>query len=562
MFVELITTWKLSTDGAGANSATGSGIAFNTETKQVEPFYEGRRLALLSPKPPDVHLPAGTFFWFECDDFTEIQWYFDGVDKAYSKTVYDSPSCGWTTPPPPPLTCDLVLSVTAAGDTATATTTGAHGIVTYSRDGGTSVQASGVFTGLAPGKYSITAYDDGPSNCFRTQEIYIGATVPNTSPVAGALPAVGFSRNPLALRVQASEPGRNLLLELWVEKENGADIYERVVQRVRPGDAQGAAVFQMQDQLHAVLTPERPDLSRSAGLLLLTSSIRRYYPIVAEIQPATGKPGPLVPAAPRTVLRGGLPWALARAESYFSPTPGGVLSWRPTTQQAQEVGLGHVVLLARLLPNTAQSVQAQVYCYRRGEATSFGQITYELELSGPALRLVRLQVPVVELPAATYRLEVQWLADGELLSGRTRYTVATGRRREYIFLNSLGQWDTLSCPGPLSSKTSAERTVATRLLPPDYDPEDGPDSVAAVQVETKMTSSTGPLSPAELAYLRELFTSTDVYEVNRGRQLRKIRLTTKDFLDYQDNAGADGFAFEYTYCFDTSLYDYDRITNS
>jgi hypothetical protein len=563
-YIELITTWKASLTGIGTSGgkATGTGICFNTDTKLVENFYGSVTLALLDPVPRDEHLPAGAFVWFECNNFTETQWFFDGVDNTYTKVVYDSPACGWTPPPPPPLTCDLVLSVVVNGDTATATTSGAHGNVTYSIDGGVSVQASPIFAGLAAHKFTLTAYDDGPANCYRTQDFVIGASVPNTSPVPGALPDVGFSRNPLALRVRASAPSRSLLLELWAETAHGSGTYTRLVQRVRPGDAQGEAVFQMQDQLHAALLPERPDLTRAPGLLLLTSSIRRYYPVVAEIQPATGKPGPLVPATPRTVLRGGLPWALARANTYFNPTPGGLLTWRPAGE-VQEVGAGHVALLARLLPATVQAVQVQVHCYLRGQTLPFATVPYDLALTGPTLRLVRVQLPVEALPADTHRLEVQWLADTVPLPGRARYRLVPGRRRDFVFLNSLGQWDTLSCPGlsTLSSKTSAERTVATRLLPPDYDPQDGPESVAAVQVDTRMTISTGPLSPTELAYLRELFTSTDVYEVHHSRQLRKIRLTTKDFIDYQDNAGADGFAFEYAYAFDTSLYDYDRITN-
>ena len=75
-----------------------------------------------------------------------------------------------------------------------------------------------------------------------------------------------------------------------------------------------------------------------------------------------------------------------------------------------------------------------------------------------------------------------------------------------------------------------------------------------------MSVSTGWVSPAELAYLRELHTSSHVYELH-GRELRKVRLTSKDFTDYQENAGTDGLSFDYTYCFDTTLYDDARLTN-
>ena len=75
---------------------------------------------------------------------------------------------------------------------------------------------------------------------------------------------------------------RALLVELWAESFHGSGAYVRLVQRVRPTDARGRAVLQLQDQLHAVLTPERPDLTRAAGLVRLTAHIRRYYATVAD----------------------------------------------------------------------------------------------------------------------------------------------------------------------------------------------------------------------------------------------------------------------------------------
>ena len=219
------------------------------------------------------------------------------------------------------------------------------------------------------------------------------------------------------------------------------------------------------------------------------------------------------------------------------------------------------------MPAATTACALRVRCYQRGVATAAQTLSYPLTLPGlvagqPATPyLVQAHLPLAGLPADTYRAELTLLVAGVQQTGSRTYRLDDSpRHRQYIFLNSLGQWDTLSCTGPLSSKASVERTVATRLLPPDYDPQDGPESVAAVTLDGRLTVSTGQVSPGELAYLRELLLSTDVYEV-AGDGLRKIRLTTKDLLDYQDDAGADGFSFEYAYCFDTNLYDNARFTN-
>jgi hypothetical protein len=570
MLIELITTWNVRNSG-GVTTATGTGTAFDTDTKKVVPFNQTRQLGMLDPAPANVRLPAGYYIWSECGaDYAQTKWFFNGTNDTTTTVTADSPDCGWS-PPVEPVTCDLVLDAEALGDTITATTSGAHGNVTYSIDGGVTRQASGVFKNLVARAYVVEAYDDGPTDCRRSQTVFVTAPIVTALPVAGAMPDVGFTRNPLALVATATLPGRSLLVELWVETFHGSANYKRMVQRVRPTDAQGRAVLQLQDQLHAVLTGERPDLAFGAQLTRLTSSIRRYYAAIAEVQPASGLPGPFVFQSAATALRGGLPWVTAKVGAFFSPLPG-FLTWRPAAF-AQVVGLGHVALLSRLLPADAVLAKALVRCYRRGSGTPHTTRSFELPLAtsgtpSPTLGsltpyLVQLQVPVDELPTDTHRFDVEFLADGVPQPGRVRYELDRARpHRHFIFRNSLGQWDTLSCPGPVTSKVSVERTVATYLVQPDYDPQGGSESVASLAVESKMTASTGGnLAPAELAHLRELLLSREVYEVNSSRLLRPIRLTSKEFIDYQDNAGTDGFAFEYTYCFDTSLFDNDRITN-
>ncbi|MGI4865455.1 MAG: Ig-like domain-containing protein [Janthinobacterium lividum] len=568
MLIEVVTTWTSQGNGGGGNMAHGTGLAFDTVTHQIVPFNQTRSLALLDPIPPNVTTPAGGLIWFECAvDYTETQWIFDGANGTTTTTIPNSTSCGWMPPPVPGPTCDLVLVVQVNGDTLVATVTQAHGAVTFSIDGGTTVQSSGTFGPLVAGTYTLTAYDAGSTNCSRSVTRTIVAAVPGLVPVASAMPQVGFSRNPLALLATATQPGRDLLVELWVESEHGSGLFERVVQRLRPTDSRGQAELQLQGQLHAVLTPERPTLVGPPRVMRLTQPIRRYYAAIAEVEPATGLPSVFVYQAPATVLRGGLPWALARAGTFFVPFPTDFLTWRPAGEQL--VGRNHVVLLAALVPFAVPEATLRVQAYRRGASAPFQTLTDVLVL--PALlpgqaaspHLVQLQARLDVLPTDAYRVEVQLVVNNQVQASRRYRLDDSYRHRQYIFLNSLGQWDTLSCRGPLTSKGSIERTVATRLVPADYDPADGSESVVDVALDSKLSVSTGSISPAEVEYLRELLLSRDVYEVS-GRyrdELRKIRLLTKDFLDYQDDAGADGLAFEYTYCFDTSLFDNARLTH-
>ena len=281
MLIEVRTTWTVQGTGGGGNVATGTGIAFDTVTHQIVPFSERRNLSILDPAPANVNLPAGTVIWFECDaSLTATQWLFDGNNGTTTATVPNSPSCGWMPPSTPGPTCDIVLSVQVVGDTLVATVTQAHGAVTYSLDGGLTTQASPVFGPLAPGTgYVVTAYDAGVTGCQRSSAPQtILPAVPTLAPVASALAPLGFSRNPIALLASATQPGRALLTELWVESRHGAGIYQRVVQRVRPTDAAGQAELQLQGQLHAVLSTERPDLSQPLRLTRLTHNREQRRP--------------------------------------------------------------------------------------------------------------------------------------------------------------------------------------------------------------------------------------------------------------------------------------------
>ena len=165
MLIEVVTTWTSQGNGGGGNTAHGTGLAFDTVTHQIVPFNQTRSLALLDPLPPNVTTPAGGLIWFECAvDYTETQWLFDGANGTTTNTIANSTSCGWMPPPVPGPTCDLVLVVQVNGDTLVATTTQAHGAVTYSIDGGTTVQSSGTIGPLVAGTYTLTAYDAGSTN--------------------------------------------------------------------------------------------------------------------------------------------------------------------------------------------------------------------------------------------------------------------------------------------------------------------------------------------------------------------------------------------------------------
>lgn len=568
MLIEVITTWHVY-NGNNGLTADGTGIAFDTLTHQIVPFNERRMLGLLDPYPPNHNLTAGAYIWFECDNnFTQTQWVFDGNKGTTTLSIPNSLYCGYIAPSVPGPTCDLLLAVQVVGDKLTATATQAHGNVTYSLDGGLTTQTSPTFGPLPPGtNYVVTAYDSGVSGCQRSSAPQtIVAGVPTLAPVASALAAISFSRNPIALLATASQPGRALLTELWVESAHGTGTYKRVVQRVRPTDFAGQAELQLQGQLHAVLSTERPDLAGPSRLTRLTQNIRRYYATIAEVQPGTGLPGSPVYQAPGTVLRGGLSWALAQANTFFTPLRQDFLTWRPAGEQL--VGRRHYVLLAALVPAPTLTAELRVLAYRRGASAAFQTQTATLNLPvppaglAPSPHLLQLQARLDVFPLDAYRAEVQLVVGGQVQASRRYRLDDSYRHRQYIFLNSLGQWDTLSCRGPLTSKGSIERTVATSLTPAAYDPQEGPTSVVDVALESKLSVSTGSIAPAEVEYLRELLLSPEVYEVSArdGDQLRKIRLLTKDFTDYTDDAGAEGVAFEYTYAFDTSLYNNARIT--
>jgi hypothetical protein len=570
MLLVIQVQWTKRPTGSFGGQWDGVGKQLDTSTNQIIPYTGFYNQALLDPDPTNIPPPAvGDLLYVECSpapDFDRTSWFYAAGNTVTTTVDPNSTLCGWLPPPPPLPACSLQLTLAVTnGDTIVATASGGHGTLAYSLDGGLTRQASPRFGPLVAGAYTVTAYDPGAFSCQASASVTLAPTTPAVVPTAGVLPAVGFSRNPLPLAVQASAPGRALLLELYIELSHGANQYRRLTQRVRPTDVLGQAVFQLQDQLHPVLLPTRPDLSQPLSLRRLRSSIRRYFATLAEVQPATGAPGPAVTLPTSTVLRGGLAWAPARNTSFFTPLPADFLTWRPATEQL--VGRQHVVLLAALVAAAETQATLRVQAYRRGATAPFQTLTDVLPLPGLMLGqpatpcLVQAQVPLGALLPDAYRVEVALEVAGAVQASRRYRLDDTYRHRQYVFLNSLGQWDTISCTGPLTSKASVERTVATYLVPADYDPVAGAEGVVDTTLDARLSVSTGAIGPEELEYLRELALSHEVYEVAADQQLRKIRLTSKDLLDYQDNAGADGFAFEYVYCFDTTLYDHARVTH-
>jgi hypothetical protein len=578
-------TYTFTSNGNFQTTASFTGLSFDTDSHTIVPSSGSFPLTFLDPRPGNFVSPPGTYLWFECGaapDYIQTKWFYQGGTDVSTTTTVNSTECGWLPPVAAPLSCDLLLRAVVTGDIITASVSGARGTVKYSIDGGITKQTSGEFKDLAPRSYVVSAYDDGAPNCSRSTTVFVVATPPTLNPVPGALPDVAFVGNPIALRAVATRPRRALLLELFVESAHGSRQYRRLLQRLRPTGLDGATIVELQKELGIALTPDRPDLSRVPGLRRLTSGIRRYYAAVAEILPATGKPGPFVFQAPSTCLLGGLSWAAARAAPFFDPLPARWLTWRPDLIQV--VGEDHVLLHTALVPASINTCIAEVRCYAKGEVQPAQVLLFQLVLNSnqilvsagnqgvddaqpmtlnpPTPKLVELQVPVSSLQDTTHRVSVRLIGpDDEILTEHRLFRIdRTKRRRQFFFFNSLGTFDTLSCYGPRSGKTTAERTVATTLAAPNYDPQGGTDAVVELLADERIAVSSGAVAPEELHWLRELQTSKHVYELAQGRLL-KIKLLTKEFINYQDDAGADGFGFEYQYCFDSTPYSplYDWI---
>jgi len=571
MYIEVNTTWTQIGNGGGGSNASGTGTAFNTDTKVIEQWTGSRSLAILDPRPPDTHLSVGTLLWFECDaDYTVTMYFYAGGTDVRTESETKSVAyCGY----PAPLSCQLgAVAVTQqlVGSRTTLTVRYAglsNGTAYYSLDGGAE-QLSAVFTGVLPGAHKVQVRDDGLAGCTASLDVEVAAPVAGPVVVAPTVPTgpaqgIDFVQQPLWYTVATAPAGARVELELYAESSHGADDFGLVLTLRQLADAAGHASFRLDTLLLPLLSAFVPPVVDLVSQLCRTNLVN-YFVRTATYDAAgsaTRTQGPL-----RTALRGGLP-AEWQNTGYFRlreigfPLPP-CLSWQPA-------GPGTYAAEA---PKAVTPTQPEwlfwvctvdVPALRVARAYDLGPgttpfVEYEQLPVVPARGWQQklLAVPLRRPGRGFKRVMVQLeTGDGQPLSQPAWYTFVaeTPRTRYLLFTNSLGTTDTLRCEGRLEVTLEAGTQQAERPARPGA-PAPAPDrQVSDLAASRKLKLATGWLEPEELAWLQELVLSREVW-LAQGEQLRPLDWGKRTLATYSDEPGLRGLLLECDYGYAPTAY--------
>ncbi|MDO7885338.1 hypothetical protein [Hymenobacter cheonanensis] len=571
MYIEVNTTWKTVGNGGGGSTASGTGTAFNTDTKQIEQWTGSRNLAVLDPPPPDAHLVVGAFLWFDCDvNYTATKYFYAGGTDVRIETEVNSVNyCGYQVA----LSCDLgtlTVQQKAVGSrtTLTAQYSGlSNGQAYYALDGGVE-QTSPVFTGVLPGSHKLQVRDDGLAGCTASLDVEVtapaGPVVVAPTVPAGASQGIDFVQQPLWFQVATAPAGARVELELYAESSHGADDFALVLTLRQLADAAGHVNFRLDTLLLPLLSPFVPPVAGPLVSQRCTTNLVNYFVRTATYDAtgaATRAQGPL-----RTALRGGLPaeWQdtnyFRLRELRFALPP--CLSWQPAgpgTYAAEAVKAVTLVQPEWLfwLSTVDVPVLRVARTYDNGPGTA-ALVEYEDLPAAPARGWLRqlLAIPLAPAHADYQRVMVQVEAAGGLaLSQPAWYTFVeeTPRTRYLLFTNSLGTTDTLRCEGRLDVTLEASTQQAERPARPGAPVPAADRQVSDLSASRKLKLATGWLEPEELAWLQDLVLSREVW-LAQAEQLRPLDWGKRTLAPYSDEPGLRGLLLECDYAYSPTAY--------
>lgn len=416
--------------------------------------------------------------------------------------------------------------------------------VTETLDAWTEVEISVEATGAPLGAYyglSLCAVMVGvPGGLLYVDEFTVHRYVdvedpeePEPEPEFPQIEGVVFSRNPVTLPKAATagwDEADNFRLYDDVRVEDVADsgTFVSKLTQALPPDADGNVVFQVREAFRDVVKAVPPTLNQ-ATIARLTDRVKRFKHYTGELQDDEVTPGTLTASDVYLVLLGGLSkfaWASINFFATYLPANKKFLTWAPLEKQVdrtQEDYLNYLVFDA----TTAQlKLRLKVY-FDDGTNSTSTILTqsavvqwnlYQLP-AGPANTGVLLINPAKTVTKYELWLEDQ---DDEVISEVRTYLLdlfTHPRRRVFMFLNSLGAYETLRFTGQAELTTEFVKDGMVKFLPYNYAALDGEKETNHATLQEGGSYSTGyAASAAWHEYLKDFLLSRRVYDVTDGKR--------------------------------------------
>ncbi|MDO7875991.1 hypothetical protein Q5H93_14705 [Hymenobacter sp. ASUV-10] len=349
-----------------------------------------------------------------------------------------------------------------------------------------------------------------------------------------------WSLNPVTLYLDAgadyrldpaTKPNLSFVCQVWVEKGYLSGEYEQIgAETEQPADAAGRTVFDVQALLDAYLGEQLPALNEGR-IQRAGAHFRRFYLKHAEKFGEPPVPAPLSQQQQHYVVLGGLDFlnyptgAWLAYQQQVKP----FLTWEPNDKKvlpAQPEYLAFMPLTASLtgfrqwvrLRFADGSTQT-----RRHEEVPTGVSRFEVyHLPAGYAQLQLTDPPGLDPgPKSVVAWDV-WVSDlnDVPVSEVRRYQLDQAYypyQRFFVYLNSLGGWNTLAVTGEAKRTLEVEAEDADRGLPPGYDPLLGTSLALQRSAQGQLSLATAPRRRAQLLHDQELLLSKRVLLQSGGQ---------------------------------------------
>jgi len=125
--------------------------------------------------------------------------------------------------------------------------------------------------------------------------------------------------------------------------------------------------------------------------------------------------------------------------------------------------------------------------------------------------------------------------------------------RSFLFLNSLGGYDTLRAVGDQEDSLEYFRTDIDKTLPDQFEYMDHENATGHVKEIVTYKANTGWISREQLSWLREFYLSKQVFQI-KGDKLMAVVVSSTKVLQRVDKESMYSLEFEYRRSYETEFY--------
>ena len=351
-----------------------------------------------------------------------------------------------------------------------------------------------------------------------------------------------FSRDPIRFPVSASsgwqsKPNYRLYTEIRVEDKAGTGVFNSKIKMELEPESDGTARFNLRQAFQGDVLKAAPPTKLDKIARKLTDRVKYFKPYTGEMSGTDLAPFSVFEGDTFQVILGGLDKKAFPSLDFFNkylPEKKAFLTWCPPAKvvdRYQEEYLSFYVYTSSI--KSFKVITKMIYSDLSTQTTPVLAWTSSLAYGD------LIQIPIGPSHSGILSFNPEkvlisydvWLSDqdgnnvSEVRSYIIRQTVHP-QTRYFLFLNSLGGYDTLRIQGKAQVTTSLQKTIIQKHLPMDYNALDGELEVNESYRQQITDHSTGFITGAYAKeykeYLQDFLLSPRVFDITNGDRVPVI----------------------------------------